>query len=473
MLNVGQEQKLSQQQQLSSGQLQSLALLSVPVMELTEKINEVMDYNPVLEYETFGDSAILKELPDASIEDEKKNFSDDDDSYSNDEDSWHDELPIPQENYNDSPEQIKKREFFFDNITESESMQQQLMQELNFLELDSKNREIAEAVVGGIDDTGFLVTPLGDIAQCCDAEIYEVEEILEKLQKIFPAGVGARDLKECLKLQLAAKGETNGKIFELVEYLEDFGRNRLEYLSQQLNVSMEELNTMGEKIRKLNPHPGSLFTSHKTPFIVPELTIVKGDDGFYLQDHEEFLPRLKISEEYRQMLDDPQLPPEAKAYLRTKLQEAEFFKNSLAMREKTIVRIGRFIMENQQDFLEKGVEFLRPMTMMQAAEALDLHETTVSRGCANKYISTPQGLFEFKFFFSNGIHHTGGEDVSVHAIREKIREYIENEDPCKPLSDDKISALLLKDGFKVARRTVAKYREQMHILPTSVRRKKY
>lgn len=471
MIEFNQQQKIEQQQQLSAQQLQSLSLLSVPVLELQEKINEIMNSNPLLEYESYPDSALMRELPDASIEEEHKNLSDDDNYYPSDSDSWQDDLPIPDGMQDFSPEQQSKRDYFFSNITEHESMQQQLMQELSYLDLAENEREIAEAIVGAVDDSGFLTTPLADIAQASNAELFEVEDMLEKMQKIFPPGIGARDLKECLKLQLEAANETDPDVFRLLEYLEEFGNNKMEYLSDVLGISIEKLNELGDKIRSLDPHPGSAFSHSKAEFVAPEATVVFENGRYIVKEHDEFLPKLKISEEYAKMLEDKTLPQETVSYLQKKLQEAELFRNSLFMREKTIVRIAAFIVENQQEFFSDGVEALRPMTMAQAAEALDIHETTVSRGCAGKYLATPQGLLEFKFFFSGGFQNADGADISVHAIRQKIREYIEDEDPRKPLSDEKISAMLEADGLKVARRTVAKYREQMNILPTNLRRK--
>lgn len=472
MIEFKQQQKLSQQQHLSSQQLQSLSLLSVPVLELQEKINEAMNSNPLLEYETFPDSSLLRELPDSSIEDERINPAGDDDySYSNNDDSWQDDLPIPENIQDFSPEQQSKRDYFFSNITEQQSMQQQLIQELSYLEMTDAEREIAETIIGAIDDSGFLTSPTADIAQCANAELFEVEDMLTKLQKIFPPGIGARDLKECLKLQLEAKNETDPDIFRLLEYLEEFGMNKIGFLADTLGLPVSRINELGDKIRSLNPYPGNVFNHSKAEIIAPEATVVFENGRYIVREHNEFMPKIKISEQYLQMLEDKNLPPDTAAYLQKKLQEAELFRNSLVMREKTIIRIAAFITEKQQDFFADGIEALRPMTMAQAAEALEIHETTVSRGCAGKYLATPQGTFEFKFFFSGGFQNTDGADVSVHAIQQKIREYIEDEDPCKPLSDEKISSLLKNDGFSVARRTIAKYREQMNILPTNLRRK--
>ncbi|MBR2510377.1 MAG: RNA polymerase factor sigma-54 [Lentisphaeria bacterium] len=472
MIDIKQQQKVAQQQQLSSRQLQSLSLLSVPVLELQEKINEAMNSNPLLEYESFPDSALLRELPDVSIEDERKNMRDDDDDvYSGGGDSWQDDLPIPDGIQQFSPEQQSKRDYFFSNITEHESMQQLLLQEVGFLDLADNEQEIAEAVVGAIDDSGFLSTPLADIAQCTNAEIFEVEAILGKLQKIFSPGIGARDLKECLKLQLEAQNESDPDVYRLLDYLEEFGNNKIEYLSDILGIPVARLNELGDRIRSLNPYPGNVFNHSRAEFIAPEATVVFENGRYIVREHDEFLPRIKISEQYAKMLEDKELPAETLAYLQKKMQEAELFRNSLLMREKTIVRIAAFITENQQEFFADGIESLRPMTMAQAAEALEIHETTVSRGCAGKYLATPQGLLEFRFFFSGGFQNADGADVSVHAIQQKIREFIEDEEPHKPLSDDKIAKLLENEGFKIARRTIAKYREQMNIPPTNLRRK--
>ena len=472
MIDIKQQQKITQQQQLSSQQLQSLSLLSTTLPELQAKTEEIMNSNPVLEYEIMPGSSLLRELPASSAEDNNRHSGEDEEFFYIDSDEWHDDLPLPEITENYSPERIQKRDFFFSNIMESESMQQQLMQEVNFLNLPPKEFELAEAIVGAIDERGMLTTPLADIAMCSDSDIFEAENMLKRLQKIFSPGIGSRDLSECLRLQLEARGENDPKIFELLENLDDFGNNHLTQLAAKLNISLQKLNELGDKIRTLNPYPGRLYSSTKSEFIVPELEIMRDNDGtFRLKHHDELLPQIKISDKYTSMVSNPDISKEDRNYLKEKIDEAENFVNSLIMRENTIGRIGAFILEKQYDFFEKGIEFLKPMTMANAAEALNLHETTISRGCANKYIATPQGVFEFKFFFSGGFTGENGEDVSVRAIQQKIKDYIEDEDPAKPLSDEKISQLLAESGFKVARRTVAKYREQLNILPTNLRRK--
>ncbi len=469
MIDVRQEHKISQQQQLSARQYQSLDLLEVPIQDLQSRIEEAMNSNPMLEYADLPGNSMTSPLPEAPFENNEN--ADEDGEYYAGDDVWHDDLPIPGENGSFSEEQQQKMDYFFSSLTEKESIHDKLMRELGALKLSDAEKNLAEAIIIAIDDNGFLGTNIVDIAQSEDVELFEAEEMLKRLQKIFPPGVGARDLSECLKLQLEAAGETEPLLYELVANIEEFGRNKLVALAEKMNISIEELNRLGDRIRKLNPFPASELAAADAGTVIPEVSAVWENGEFVLKQDNEILPKIKISEHYSQMLDDPNLPQDVRTYLRNKLNDAKEFTGSLERREKTIIRIARFILENQQDFFSDGVEALRPMTMAQAAVALGNDEATISRGCKGKYIGTPQGVFEFKYFFSGGYTNADGEEVSARAVQEKIREYIEDEDPYKPLSDEKISRMLRSDGFEVARRTVAKYRELQHILPSSLRRK--
>ena len=247
-------------------------------------------------------------------------------------------------------------------------------------------------------------------------------------------------------------------------------RKYYDILKKKHKISAEDIELFLKKIRSLDPYPGSKLARSSAQIIIPEAEILPEGDNFILKVHDEYVPRIRISESYSAMLDDPSLDDETKKFLKEKIRQAQEFCNALDKREKTVVRIARFILENQIDFLYDGMEYLRPVTMAQAAEKLELHDSTVSRACADKYLKTPHGVFPFKYFFSAGYNSRSGENVSAHAIEERIKSYIANEDTLHPLSDDKISNLLFAEGFDVARRTVAKYRQKLRIGTASQRK---
>ena len=447
------QQKISQQQHLSARQYQALKLLEQPVWQLLQTVETAMNTNPVMEYEYRPAVPEINETENSEVHrtfDEEDHFQDYDGSQSADIQ--------------------EKRDYFFNSFADERSMQDILADELKYKELSRRERRFAEALTAAVDERGYLATPLADIAQTCNADIDEVEKVLFKLQKIYPAGIGARDTKECFKLQLEAKNDYSALDAVLLDELETVAEGKYDILKKKHKISAEDIELFLKKIRSLDPYPGSKLARSSAQIIIPEAEILPEGDNFILKVHDEYVPRIRISESYSAMLDDPSLDDETKKFLKEKIRQAQEFCNALDKREKTVVRIARFILENQIDFLYDGMEYLRPVTMAQAAEKLELHDSTVSRACADKYLKTPHGVFPFKYFFSAGYNSRSGENVSAHAIEERIKSYIANEDTLHPLSDDKISNLLFAEGFDVARRTVAKYRQKLRIGTASQRK---
>lgn len=447
------QQKISQQQHLSARQYQALKLLEQPVWQLLQTVETAMNTNPVMEYEYRPAVPEINETENSEVHrtfDEEDHFQDYDGSQSADIQ--------------------EKRDYFFNSFADERSMHDVLADELKYKELSRRERRFAEALTAAVDERGYLATPLADIAQTCNADIDEVEKVLFKLQKIYPAGIGARDTKECFKLQLEAKNDYSVLDAVLLDELETVAEGKYDILKKKHKISAEDIELFLKKIRSLDPYPGSKLARSSAQIIIPEAEILPEGDNFILKVHDEYVPRIRISESYSAMLDDPSLDDETKKFLKEKIRQAQEFCNALDKREKTVVRIARFILENQIDFLYDGMEYLRPVTMAQAAEKLELHDSTVSRACADKYLKTPHGVFPFKYFFSAGYNSRSGENVSAHAIEERIKSYIANEDALHPLSDDKISNLLFAEGFDVARRTVAKYRQKLRIGTASQRK---
>ena len=466
MIDIKQQQKIEQNLTLSARQLQSLQLLYVPIFELEQSINSAVENNPVLEYEEFAADRLSEKLP---TEDFSDNFNhENSDSFDNYNDNFE------YENYDgDVAEKQQKRDNFFAAISEEDSLQTQLLNELSYLNLSEKQFEIGEEIIGNIEESGIVGTTLADIAMVCNADLDEVEEVLHIIQSIRTPGVGARDLAECLKLQLIASNRQDELLFELIDnYLPEIGDNNLSYIAENMNISSERLNQLLAEIRTLNPHPGAVAAENKSNFIIPEAEIRFDEElsQYRLILNDYYIPKIRVSEKYTNLLNDKFLSKEDREYLKQKISDAQTFQGSLEMREKTIERIAELIMIEQHDFWANGVNSLKPMTMAQVAEQLGVHEATVSRACSGKYILTPQGLLEFKYFFSHGVKSSDGVELSNLAVKEKIRHYIDTEDAEKPLSDEKIASLLKSANINISRRTVAKYRDSMNIAPAHKRK---
>ena len=480
--NLSQSQELKQEQILAPQQIQSLEILVTPLLQLQEKITQELADNPVLEQEKAAAEELAGDLiSDISATGALREENKAETSGGSEEeltelmqyaDAWQDYLPPTHSRRSYSEEDEEKRQYLFDSLTEESSLQEQMLEQLRFSELDPRMARIAEEIIGSIDDNGYLRTHIADIATTTGVELGEVEKALTFVQAFDPPGIGARDLKECLSLQLKRRGRDNPCMMKLVrEHLDDIARNHLPQVAKRLKISLEELHAMLEELRLLNPYPGSAVSPENPVFVIPEMTVEKDESGnFNILSNDDQFPRLRISQLYLKLLEDPKTPEETRSYIKEKLLNGKMLIKSLEHRQSTIRRIAEIIVAQQHEFLEKGIEYLKPMTMQQVADKLDLHETTISRAIANKYITTPMGLFEFKFFFSGGYQAANGEELSSKSVKEKIRDMIIKEDSSKPLSDEKISHLLKEQGFSVARRTVAKYREEMNIQPSHLRK---
>ena len=452
--------KQKQLQHLSQHQMQALEILQCSVMDLEQIMAAELAVNPLLE-----------ELPPETVKDDYSDNNSDEVQLEIERDEWGDEINIP------DPERLKRDaeqpDYWLNRPAPGPTLADQLESEILTAKCDARTIELAEEIAGYIDDTGYLKTPLADIAMGCDADIEELEKALELIQSFDPPGIGARDLAECLRLQLIRAGKLDSLLEEIISTgLEDIEQNRIPQLAARLGVTLEELNRARAELRKLDPAPAA--ANGRQGVQVPiELEILQLEDGTYLvRLTREQQIRFGISKRYTDMLNDPLLSKEDREYFKEKLSAAKELLRSLEQRKSTILRLGEVIAEHQKDFLDYGTEHLHSFTMKQAAEILKVNESTVSRAADGKYISTPHGVFPLKFFFSSGYTGSDGQDISANAVRKLIKEFIENEDPSFPLADEKLAGLLKEAGLPVARRTVAKYRESMKI-PSASRRKKY
>ncbi len=467
MANASLNQSLSQQQTLAPQMRQSLEILQANTLELSQLLNQAMELNPVLEDVTEHES--LDQITDSEMED-SENYDDWQDSY--DDDAR--ELAIMERrNKGVSQDTADAREHFYDSIVAPLTLQEHLTEQIRESGLGAEAQADAVIVVGNLTEHGYLDSPLDELAARLQIPLARLEDGLATIQNFNPAGVGAADLRECLLLQLDHLGIGDGLEAEIVDlYLDEVARNHFPQLAKKLHVSLETMIETINHIRSLDPSPGSQFQSGGNPYVQPDVEITVGDDGLWTATLTgSYLPRLRINDEYKDMLSASTNDPKTRTYLRNQIKDGRFIIRAIDQRQETILAIAREIIDRQQPFLKKGTRHLKPMTMNDIAEVIGVHPTTVSRAVAGKYIHTPHGLMEMRKFFATGYQTSDGKDVSNEGVREALQELISAEDSAQPLSDSKLAALLTEQGIKIARRTMAKYREQLGILPSHLRKK--
>ena len=375
-----------------------------------------------------------------------------------------------------TPSEVKELPPIENTLSSAASLSDHLLWQLAMQTEDEDVKEIGGAIVGNLDDDGYLVASVEEIAAMGEWPVAEVEKALQHVQTFDPIGVAARDLQECLWLQirhLGLEGTPSEKI--VTEHLRLLQNHQVPEIARKLGMPIEELKEHIEIIRNLDPKPGNRYNPSQSQYVIPDVYVVKVEDQYVAMLNEEGLPQLRISPVYRRLLDKSgqagtEEAGETRAYVKDKFRSALWLIKSVDQRQKTIHKVATSIINFQREFLDQGIEYLRPLVLRDVANDIGMHESTVSRVVNNKYMHTPQGVFEMKYFFHSGISSSYGESVSSVTIKQRIRKIIENEDPRKPLSDSKIVSILQKEGLMLARRTIAKYREELKI-PTSNQRK--
>src|SRR5438874_8928658 len=364
-----------------------------------------------------------------------------------------------------TPSEVKELPPIENTLSTAASLSDHLMWQLSLQTEDERLKEIGGAIVGNLDDDGYLVASVEEIAAMGDWPVADVERALQHVQTFDPIGVAARDLQECLWLQirhLGLEGTPTEKI--VTEHLRLLQNNQVPENARRLGMPIDDLKEHIEIIRNLDPKPGSRYNPQQSQYVIPDVYIVKVEDQYVAMLNEEGLPQLRISPTYRRLLDknagSNQANDETRAYVKDKFRSALWLIKSVDQRQKTIQKVANSIINFQREFLDHGIEYLRPLVLRDVANDIGMHESTVSRVVNNKYMHTPQGVFELKYFFHSGISSSYGDSVSSVTIKQRIRKIIENEDPRKPLSDSKIVSILQKEGLMLARRTIAKYRER-------------
>jgi RNA polymerase sigma-54 factor len=356
-------------------------------------------------------------------------------------------------------------------LSHTESLSEHLEWQLNMLDLTEMEHEAAVTVIGNLDEDGRLEVPVDEIATLAACSVEVAEKARQAVMNLEPVGCGALDVKECLLAQLGARGMGDSLAAELVRsHLEDLQPHRLQHLAKDTGRDLHELNDEIQKIKILDPYPGRRYAAEEAIYVAPEVYIEKVDDEYVVYFTDDGSPRLRISSTYHQLLDQSDTSKETKDFIKDKMRSAVDLLRNIEHRRQTIYRVVECIVNRQRDFLDRGVEYIKPMMLKDVAEDIGMHLSTISRVVNRKYAHTPQGVIELRRFFSEGMLNEEGEEVSTRILKLKIKKMIEDEDSKHPLTDDQIAKVLSKEGVKLSRRTVAKYRDQMNI-PGSRERK--
>ncbi|HEY1663786.1 MAG TPA: RNA polymerase factor sigma-54 [Verrucomicrobiae bacterium] len=496
-------QRLTQSLVLAPQLQQSLALLQAPTLELKALVEQEMEQNPVLEEVVSTDAEMREKSPtdDAESSADEGESSNVDTATEPGEDTafeaateknapepvddfqaefeklvqldqeWRDHFSQVGTPIRQSTEDEEKRQFMFDSLTAETSLAEFLMEQAREGELAEDQRAIAELIIGNIDDFGYLKATVEEIATTNNLPVEKISEVLKVIRTFDPAGVGAMDLRECLLLQLDRAGRQDSLEYRIIQdFMEALGKRRIPEIARGTNRTIEEVQESLGKIARLEPRPGRAFLPDNDHYVLPEVFVQKNGDDFTVTTNDEQIPHLRISNVYKDLMSSGENNTEVKNYIREKIRAGKFLIKSLHQRQQTILNIAKEIVKRQREFMEKGVANLKPMTMAQIADVVGVHETTVSRAVSAKYMQTPQGVFEMKFFFTAGLQTANGDGVSNASVKDMIADIFKAEDATRPLSDQEVVKMLCEKGITIARRTVAKYRDELGILPSNLRR---
>ena len=480
MADVGlqQSQNLSQQQTITPQMQQSLQILQAATLDLQQLVEQEMLENPVLE-EDQAEPAAEDDLPEENLseieedrEREEREFAEEFEELARLDEDRRDELIQTQRSTGNSADAEEKHSHMLESITAPETLQEHLMRQLGLSSVPEEVRKATELLIGMVDDRGFLTSSVEDIALVERLPIDPLEDGLSLLHSFDPVGVGATDLEECLFLQLQRLGKVPSLESRIVEHhLEDLAKKRYPMLVKKLGISMEQLIKAADFISTLNPWPGSQFRPDQNTYVEPDITIKRDEGEWAIVLNNEHIPQLRISNTYKDIMAEGGSSTEARRYIRDKIRNGKFLIRSIYQRQETIEKIAREIVRHQEAFLLDGPGHLRPLTMATVADAIGVHETTVSRAVNGKYAITPQGVFELKYFFTTGYQTQDGESLSNTSVKNALLQLVKNEPAGKAYSDLELVELLKEQGIPIARRTVAKYRKELNILPSNMRRK--
>ncbi len=469
-LSIAQKQEM--QLRLAPQIIQSIEILQLTTLELEQRIKQEVEENPILE-----EQEISREEPDIIAEptDERTHDESEFDKMIDLEERMLDySSQAPARARGDDSE--SKRDAMENTAAPPLSLQQYLANQLSLLDLDERSEAIAENIIFNLDDNGYLQYGLDEIVESMPpgTAVEEAERVLAIVQTLDPPGVAARDLRECLLLQLADKdGEYDLVRTLIADHLRDLEGNRYPKICRKTGRSMAEVREAAAFIGHLHPKPGAIYTSEQPKYVFPDVRVIQVNGGYEIEMCDDYVPQLRISSNYLRILKSKEASDKEKAYVRKKLESARWLIDSIQQRRQTLETIMREVVRYQREFLDKGIRYLKPLKMSVVADAAGVHVSTVSRAIAGKYADTPRGLFDIKFFFAGSANgKPGGNGVSRETVQDLLRETVDNEDKTDPLSDGDIVEKLKEKGVTVARRTISKYRKELGI-PSSRRRIRY
>ncbi len=464
MAGLSQSQTLSQNQVLAPQLQQSLQILQVPMLELRNLIQQEIETNPTIELEQTEPTIEDKQA-------EHDEFQEEFDRLAKLDEEWRDYMAQSSSYSGRSSEDEERRQFFFDSLVKEETLQQHLLEQIETSDLEESDRKIAELIIGNVDDAGFLQTAPDDIAKNTGMELQDIERVLAIVQTFHPVGVASRDLRECLLIQLKRIGKEQSLEYRIVDrYIDDLGKRRFPEVARRLGTTAEQVQRAANFIATLDPKPGQIFTADPNNYVLPDVTVERIGDQWQISLNGDQIPHLRISNTYKDLMASERNGADVRDYIRDKIRSGKFLIKSIHQRQQTISNISHEIVSRQQEFLEHGPSALKPMTMVQIADIVGVHETTVSRAISGKYIRTPHGVFEMKYFFTPGYQTADGVSMSNTSVKGAIAELVKGENARTPLSDKEIVEILSKRGIPIARRTVAKYRNELNILPSNMRK---
>jgi len=484
---LSQSTQLKQELKINPRLYQAMDLLYMPLLDLQQHLKQELLNNPFLEMVEPEDDE--EENPDG--ENEVETELPEDDKRKNDEIDW-EEILLEGFDAGGRKEEHEEREYYEPVTVDSRDLSDHMRDQVTLLDLSPREVVLAEEFIGNIDEDGYLKASLEEITngvndmvkQAAEAEdrdvddlpmytLEESERMLAAIQNLDPPGVGARDLRECLMLQLKEAGLEQSVPYRLVrDCFDELINHRWSEISKRFGISPSDVQKAADEIQKLDPKPGIKYSDLSDNYIIPDLIVEKIDQKYHVFLNDANLPRLKLSKTYQEIArDKKKFDGENKEFISNKLNSANWMIQAIEQRRQTMLKVMNYIVDRQRDFFEKGVQYLKPLTLREVAEVINMHESTVSRVTNEKFVQTPRGVLPLKFFFSSGLSTTAGEDVSARGIKAQIEKLVSDEDAKHPLTDQAIVNILKQNGVQIARRTVAKYRDQLGVLSARMRKR--
>ncbi len=484
---LGQHTQLKQELKINPRLYQAMDLLYMPLLDLQQHLKQELLNNPFLdmiepdeEDEEDGEAPQDEATQETEAEKEEKGEID-----------W-EEILLDGFDAGGRREEHEEREYYEPVTVDSRDLSDHLRDQVTLLDLNGRQMFLAEEFIGNVNEDGYLACSLEKIVEGANEEVRkaaeeterdvtdlpvytmgEAEEMLGVIQSLDPPGVGARDLRECLMLQLREAGLEHSVPFRLVrDCFDELIAHRWSEISKRFGISPVDVQKAADEIAKLDPKPGLVYSDASDNYIIPDLIVDKIDGKYHVFLNDANLPRLKLSKAYQEIArDKKKFDGENKEFISNKLNSANWMIQAIEQRRQTMLKVMNYIVERQREFFEKGVQFLKPLTLREVAEVISMHESTVSRVTNEKFVQTPRGVLPLKFFFSSGLSTTAGEDVSARGIKAQIQKLVADEDPKHPLTDQAIVNILKETGVQIARRTVAKYRDQLGVLSARMRKR--